>query len=87
MPFILEIISGGPREFPYLEPDFWNVFPKARAHEFARFVAMAKRGRPPTPPPDRPTGPRSRELAGRQQRYDLERSVKYSKEVLGLGRK
>ena len=87
VPFILEIISGGPREFPYLDPEFWSAFPKARAHEFARFVAMAKRGRPPTSPPDRPTGPRSRELAGRQQRYDLERSVKYSKEVLGLGRK
>ena len=64
-----------------------SAFPKARAHEFARFVAMVKPGRPPTPPRDRPTGPRSRELTGRQQHYDLERSVKYAKDVLGLGRK
>ena len=84
-PFILEIISGLPREFPYLKPEFWENFPKARAHEFARFLAMAKKGNPFQHPPDRPSGDRSRELSQRQQKFDLERSLGYCREVLGLG--
>jgi sugar phosphate isomerase/epimerase len=86
--FILEIISGGrAMNFPYLERAFWQPFPQARAKDFAGFVAMAKRGTPPVSPPDRPTGDRSEELNQRQQKYDLERSVKYCKETLGLGLK
>ena len=42
-PVQFEIITGRPpRVLPYLEPDFWNVYPKAKASEFARFVALAK---------------------------------------------
>lgn len=86
--FILEIISQTRgRNFPYLEKEFWEPFPKARAKEFAEFVAMAKHGSPVVSPPDRPTGNRSKELTQRQQKYDLERSVKYCKETLGLGLK
>ena len=48
-------------------------------------MAMAKRGTPYVPPADRPKGPRSPETARQQQLYDLERSVKYGKETLGLG--
>src|SRR6266542_1192799 len=43
----LEIITGRkPEVLPYLEPDFWKAFPKTPASEFARFVALAKSGRP-----------------------------------------
>ena len=43
----LENITGRPpRVLPYLEQDFWKAFPKANASEFARFVALAKRGGP-----------------------------------------
>src|SRR5947207_10746209 len=43
----LEIITGRPpRVMPYLEADFWKAFPKMPAWEFARFVSMAKSGRP-----------------------------------------
>ena len=46
-PVQFEIITGRPpRVLPYLEPDFWNVYPKAKASEFARFVALAKNGHP-----------------------------------------
>ena len=31
---------------PYLEADFWKAFPKMPAWEFARFVSLAKSGRP-----------------------------------------
>jgi sugar phosphate isomerase/epimerase len=49
VPVQLEIISGVSRAFPYFKTDFWNDYPHARAHEFARFVALAKRGTPCEP--------------------------------------
>jgi 3-oxoisoapionate decarboxylase len=76
-PFILEIISGGPREFPYLKKDFWREWPRVRGPEFARFVAMAKRGLPRPTPSD----PES----GAFQKAELERSLRYCRETLGLG--
>ncbi len=70
----LEIITGRqPLIFPYLEPDFWKAFPKTPAAEFARFLALAKRGRPFTA-----SGPAD-------QRRDLERSLEYCKTVLDVG--
>lgn len=87
-PFVLEIISyKWSAEMPYLKPEFWSKFPKARAHEFARFVAMAKRGRKYQIPSGRPTGPQSKELEQAQQEFDLEESLKYCREELGLGLK
>lgn len=88
VPFVLEIISWiGPRNYPCLEVDFWEPYPKARAKDFARFMAMAKKGQALPPDPQRPTGPRSNELNQQQQLYDLERSVQFCKDVLGLGLK
>ena len=71
----------------YLKPEFWSRFPKARASEFARFVALAKRGKQYELPPGRPTGDPSAELEQAQQKFDLEESLKYCREVLGLGLK
>ncbi|MEW6237742.1 MAG: TIM barrel protein [Candidatus Omnitrophota bacterium] len=88
VPFVLEIISQVyPRTMNYLEDSFWDVYPKARASEFAKFVRFAKKGKPYTPPPGRPEGPDSKELAQKQQKFDLERSLQYCKNVLGLGLK
>jgi sugar phosphate isomerase/epimerase len=87
----LEIITGRPPQvLPYLEEDFWKAFPKANAAEFARFVALAKNGRPFTgymvvedgatdPPPEFKAALRE------QQRFDLERSLEYAKKSLGAG--
>jgi len=80
VPVHIETISGFPRELPYFKSDFWNAFPKARASDFAKFVALAKRGKPIAPhhSPD----------AKAEQDYqkgEIERSIKYCKEVLGLG--
>jgi len=86
VPFVLEICSySWPREIPYLDPKMWSIFPRARAHEFARFVALAKRGKKHQIPEGRPGGGPSRELEQAQQKFDLESSLRYSKEVLGLG--
>jgi sugar phosphate isomerase/epimerase len=88
VPFVLEVISyKWANELQYLRPDFWSKFPQVRAHEFARFVAMAKRGKPFEIPPGRPTGEATPELEQAQQKFDLEENLKYCREVLELGLK
>ena len=82
VPVHIETISGFPRELPYFKKEFWNVWPKARAKDFSRFVALARRGKaiPPHRSPDN---------AAEQdyQKGEIERSIKYCKESLGLGLK
>ncbi|MBX3744047.1 MAG: sugar phosphate isomerase/epimerase [Verrucomicrobiae bacterium] len=72
----IETIGGFAVEFPYLEPSFWEVWPNRTAAELARFLSLAKRGTPRETynanDPDR-------------QREDLERSLRYCRDVLGLG--
>jgi hypothetical protein len=88
----LEIITGRPPQLlPYLEPDFWKAFPKLPAADFARFLTLVKRGHaydkpmmtagPEQQPPEYAAALRE------QQRIDLERSVAYAKNTLGVGRK
>jgi 3-oxoisoapionate decarboxylase len=78
--FVLEIISyKWGSEMPYLQPAFWDRFPRARASEFARFVALAKGGGEVQLPPGRPAGPEQA-----QQKFDLEESLRYCREVLGI---
>lgn len=86
----LEVTTGGPpRVLPYLEPDFWTAFPKARASQFARFVALARNGRPfmgsmiVAGPGKAP--PEYEAALKEQQRVDLERSLEYARKVLKLG--
>jgi sugar phosphate isomerase/epimerase len=87
----LEIITGRPPQvLPYLEPEFWKAFPNARASEFARFVALAKKGRPfrgrmvVAEPGVRPS-PKLEAALKEQQRVDLERSLEYAKKSLNVG--
>jgi 3-oxoisoapionate decarboxylase len=78
--FVMEIISyKWGHEMNYLEPAFWKQFPRARASEFARFVALAKRGAEVQLPPGRPAGPEEA-----QQKFDLEESLRYCRQELGL---
>jgi len=87
IPFVLEIISYKWKlELPFLEDSFWKAFPRARAWEFARFLALLKRGRPYRLPPGRPTGKPSAALEQAQQKFDLEESLKFCRS-LGLGRR
>jgi len=82
VPVHVETISGFNREIPYLNDDFWKVWPKAKANGFAKFLALAKRGKPREPH-------KSADAQSEQayQKGELERSLKYCKEVLGLGLK
>jgi sugar phosphate isomerase/epimerase len=86
----LEIITGRkPEVLPYLEPDFWKAFANMPAHEFARFVALAKSGRPFMG--DMIVAGTGKQPAvieaalKEQQRVDLERSLEYAKKVLDVG--
>lgn len=82
VPVHIETISGFAREFPYLRADFWEAYPKARAGDFAAFLALAKRGRPLP-------GQRFANLDEERayQRAELERSLRYCREALGMGRR
>src|SRR5262249_37090090 len=82
VPVHIETISGFAVEFPYLKKEFWDVWPKARGRDFARFVALARRGKALE-------GHRSPDSQAEQtyQKGELERSIKYCKEVCGLGLK
>lgn len=84
VPVHIETISGFSREFPYLTPEFWKAWPTLPAAGFARFLALAKAGRP-RPPFRPPEGADRRQAEQEYQRGELERSIKYCREVLGFG--
>jgi hypothetical protein len=77
---------------PYLEDSFWKGYHGMRAHDLARFVALAKKGRPyelPMVIEDLPgvKAPEAFVAAIQyQQREHMERSVEYAKKTLNLGR-
>ena len=90
-PLSLEIITGWPpRILNYLEEAYWAAYPQARASEFARFERLVRRGQPFTGTmvtvshgEEVPEEYMAAQVA--QQRYDLERSVRYCREKLGIG--
>lgn len=83
-PVQLEIISGFARGYPYLSPDFWEHYMDIRAREFYGFVEMAKRGYA-IPPFSPPQDTDRQEANQKYQMAELERSIRYCKDVLGLG--
>ena len=85
-------ITGRPPEvLPYLEPAFWATFPKARAADLARFLALAKSGTPYERHvviedlQGRPIPEQFLAAVQYQQREHMERSVEYAKKTLDLG--
>jgi 3-oxoisoapionate decarboxylase len=86
VPVQLEIISGGIRSFPYQKPEFWTHYRDIRAQEFLSFSQLAKRGQA-REPFKVPAGQDRRQTEQQFQQAELERSIKYCREVLGLGLK
>ncbi len=85
-PLQLEIISGFAREFPYLKEDFWKGYEDIRSPEFASFLRLAKTGE--AIPAFQPGPDEDRQKATQAyQRAELERSIRYCKETLKIGRK
>lgn len=75
----LEIIVTGPRSFAWRKPEFWEGYQNVRAWEFARFLALAAKGRPQPPQPPVP-----KEQAAAREREDFEQSMKWTRQYLGV---
>jgi len=75
--FSMEVIVTQPRKLDYLDPKFWDAYRNTPAWEFARFLALAERGKPyqgqPAP---------SKDEARQREREDLEESINYCRDVL-----
>jgi sugar phosphate isomerase/epimerase len=83
VPVHIETISGFNLGVPFLQDDFWKAYPQLKAADFARFLKLAK-GNKPVETWKRPPG--DAKLAEQEyQRGELERSLKYCRETLGLG--
>ena len=83
-PVHIETISGFNREMAYLKPEFWKAWPKARASDFAGFLALAKKGKP-RDAYRLPDGPDRSAAEQEYQKRELESSIRYCREELGLG--
>ena len=88
--YTMEIITGvPPRILNYLEPEYWEAFPDTPSWEFARFEQLVRHGTPYVDPmvaPARgPIPPEYEAALAVQDRIDLERSVRWVREELGLG--
>lgn len=84
VPVHIETISGFNRELAFLDGEFWRGWPEMPAARFARFLALARAGKPrPTFQP--PAGADKARAEQEYQRGELERSLKYCRETLGLG--
>ncbi len=80
----IETISGFNREFAYLTPEFWKAWPAMPAAAFSRFLALAKKGFA-RPTFQAPAGPDKLKAEQAYQKGEIERSLKYCRDVLGLG--
>jgi 3-oxoisoapionate decarboxylase len=86
VPVHIETISGFNREFPYLQPSFWEAFPNMPAKDFAKFVALAKKGTP-REGWKAPAGVPREQAEQEYQKREIEKSIRYCKQELGLGLK
>jgi sugar phosphate isomerase/epimerase len=51
------IVSNAPRMFNYRDPAAWELYKNTPAHEFARFLALAEKGKAPAPAAPLPPAP------------------------------
>jgi hypothetical protein len=87
------ITGRPPAIIPYLDPAYWKSFPQARATELARFLDLARSGRPYEGHmviedlPGRQTPEHFRASIQYQQKDHVLRGLEYAKNKLGLGRR
>ena len=83
VPIQIETISGFSRNFAYKQEGFWQHYDK-RPEALAKFEALAKSGHPS--PPFKPAEGADKKKAEQEfQKAELERSIKYLREQIGLG--
>jgi sugar phosphate isomerase/epimerase len=83
VPIQIETIGGFARNFAYKKPDFWQHYDK-REDRLAKFEALAKRGHK-LEPFKAPDGADKKQAEQNFQRGEIERSIRYLRETLGLG--
>jgi len=79
-PFSLEVIVTQPRTFAYLDEKFWDGYRNIPAWEFARFLALADKGAPHASSPP----PATKEAGVELEREDLEASIRFAHQELGI---
>jgi len=72
----LEILVTGARNYPFLQPKFWDAYRNTPAWEFARYLAIAEKGSPRPDP-----APVGKEQAAQREREDLEASIAHFRKV------
>jgi len=75
----LEIICIPARTYAVFDPNFWKGYEGVQAAEFARFLALAEKGKPKPP-----AAPVPKDQVAAREREDLEASVRFCHEVLGI---
>jgi len=84
VPMQLEIISGFAKEFAYLKDDFWPPYSNIPASGFSRFLSLSRKGNK-IAPFSMPQDIDPQKARQEYQLVELERSLKYCKNVLGIG--
>ena len=85
VPIQIETISGFSRNFPYKKEDFWKNYDR-KPEALAKFEALAKRGKA-IPSFKAPEGVDKKVAEQDYQKGEVERSIKFLREGLGLGLK
>lgn len=92
--YIKPVTGRPPVVMPVYDEEHWKKwFPRSRASDLARFLSLAKQGQPYDKPvvvedlQGRAVPPHFQEAIRYQQKDHLERSLRYARETLGLGRR
>jgi 3-oxoisoapionate decarboxylase len=83
VPIMIETISGAQRIFPYKQAEFWKYYDK-RPEKLAKFEALAKRGKPLTAF-KAPAGDEGKKVSQQFQKAEIEKSIAYLRNEIGLG--
>jgi hypothetical protein len=88
--FTLEIITSlPPKVLNYLDDSYWNAYDELPAAEFAQFLQLVHSGTPYTQPLLTASwgnlSPEYKVAIAQEQRTQLEKSVHYCRDVLGIG--
>ncbi len=88
--FTLEIITSlPPKVLNYLQPEYWNAYGELPAAEFAQFLQLVHTGTPYTQPLLTASWanltPEIKTAIAQEQCTQLEKSVRYCRDVLGIG--
>lgn len=89
--FTLEIIASlPPKVLNYLEPEYWSAYSEMPAAEFAQFLQLVHTGEPYTQPLLTASWanltPAAKSAIAEEQCTQLEKSVRYCRDILGIGK-